>query len=90
MYIDNDAIVYSPSDLCRYMSSPFASWMDRYSLDNPDNQYKRDETESFLGMLQDKGDAHEAALLDKFKPRMTRIKRIVPIIFSHIKLAKKL
>lgn len=28
-------IVYSPSDLVRYVASPFASWMDRYHLENP-------------------------------------------------------
>ena len=27
---------YSPSDLVRYLASPFASWMDRYHLENPD------------------------------------------------------
>ena len=28
-------IVYAPSDLIRYVASPFASWMDRYYLENP-------------------------------------------------------
>ena len=28
-------LVFSPSDLVRYLASPFASWMDRYSLENP-------------------------------------------------------
>jgi hypothetical protein len=27
-------IIYSPSDLVRYAQSPFASWMDRYYLEN--------------------------------------------------------
>ena len=28
-------VVYAPSDLVRYVASPFASWMDRYHLENP-------------------------------------------------------
>lgn len=29
-------IIYSPTDLIRYLASPFASWLDRYYLENPD------------------------------------------------------
>ena len=29
-------LIYSPSDLVRYLASPFASWMDRYYLEDPD------------------------------------------------------
>jgi hypothetical protein len=29
-------VIYSPSDLIRYFASPFASWMDRFFLQNPD------------------------------------------------------
>ena len=32
---ESGTIVYSPSDLIRYMASPFASWLDRYNLENP-------------------------------------------------------
>lgn len=67
MYRAADSIVYSPSDLCRFMSSPFASWMERYSIETPDHDFKRDETDAMLGLLQDKGEAHEAALLDEFR-----------------------
>ena len=28
-------LVFSPSDLICYLASPFASWMDRYALENP-------------------------------------------------------
>jgi len=27
-------LIYSPSDLIRYMASPFASWLERYYLEN--------------------------------------------------------
>ena len=29
-------IIYSPTDLIRYLASPFASWLDRYYLENSD------------------------------------------------------
>jgi len=31
---DSNKIIYSPSDLIRYLASPFASWLDRYYLEN--------------------------------------------------------
>ena len=27
---ESDSIIYSPSDLIRYLASPFASWLNRY------------------------------------------------------------
>ena len=40
---ESGTIIYSPSDLIRYLASPFASWLDRYELENrgtiiPDEQ----------------------------------------------------
>ena len=67
MYKVSEQFVYSPSDLCRFMSSPFASWVERYSIEVPDHNYVRDETDAMLGLLQDKGEAHEAGLLDEFR-----------------------
>ena len=67
MYKVADFIIYSPSDLCRFMSSPFASWMERYSIENTHHGFERDETDAMMGLLQDKGEAHEAALLDTFR-----------------------
>jgi hypothetical protein len=31
----SDRIIYWPSDLIRDLASPFASWLDRYNLENP-------------------------------------------------------
>ncbi len=58
------AIVYSPSDLITYLSSPFASWMDRYHLEElgpvtPDKQ--TDEQR----LIAETGLAHEKAVLGK-------------------------
>lgn len=35
-------IVYSPSDLVRFMESPFASWVARAVLENPYKHEQRD------------------------------------------------
>ena len=32
---ESGTIVYSPSDLIRYLVSPFGLWVDRYDLENP-------------------------------------------------------
>lgn len=39
------SVVYSPSDLVRYFTSPFASWMDRFHLENPAVYVPEEETE---------------------------------------------
>ena len=38
-------IVYSSSELIRYLASPFASWLDRYNLENPGGFTPDQETE---------------------------------------------
>jgi predicted RecB family nuclease len=59
-------IIYSPSDLIRYLASPFASWLDRYHLENPgaltpDEQTKEQE------LLSKTGDEHERSILTGHK-----------------------
>lgn len=56
---------YSPSDLIRYVSSPFASWMTRFNIDNPDQRVKRDEDSEEMAILQDQGLDHEAKFLEQ-------------------------
>ena len=61
-----DKIIYSPSDLTRFMQSPFASWMERKKLEDPSvNQFK-DELDPILQLLQKKGFEHE----DKFSSQL--------------------
>lgn len=62
----SDKIVYSPSDLICYVRSPYASWMDRYYLENPGAIIRDEETEGEKLMAQT-GDQHERAVLDEFK-----------------------
>ena len=59
-------IIYSPTDLVRYLASPFSSWMDHYYLDNPDVIHPDKETEDEK-LIAQTGDQHEYAVLDEFK-----------------------
>ncbi|HEU4683274.1 MAG TPA: TM0106 family RecB-like putative nuclease, partial [Nitrospira sp.] len=58
--------LYSPSDLVRYLSSPFASWMDRYNLEHP-GVVTPDETSAEEKLIAETGQAHEAAVLAELK-----------------------
>jgi uncharacterized protein len=63
---DAGSIIYSPSDLIRYMASPFSSWMDRYHLEHPGTLTPDDETEEEK-LFAAAGDRHEQAVLAKYK-----------------------
>ena len=60
------AIIYSPSDLIRYLASPFASWLDRYNLENP-GKIKPDEETEEETLLSRTGDEHEQSILTNYK-----------------------
>ncbi|RMH17511.1 MAG: TM0106 family RecB-like putative nuclease, partial [Gammaproteobacteria bacterium] len=62
----SEHILYSPSDLTRFMDSPFASWMDRCALEQPEWADKKDPEDALMSTLQQKGYAHEASLLAHF------------------------
>lgn len=53
---------YSPSDLTRYMESPFASWMDRLAQEYPERSPQPDSSDDLMVMLQKKGYEHEDKL----------------------------
>lgn len=59
-------IIYSPSDLVRYANSPFASWMDRYYLENH-NAVTPDQETDDQKLIARTGDEHERAVLEEFK-----------------------
>ncbi|WHZ23062.1 MAG: TM0106 family RecB-like putative nuclease [Nitrospira sp.] len=60
------ALVYSPSDLIRYLASPFSSWMDRYYLENPGAIIPDEATEDEKLVAQT-GDLHEQTVLNDLK-----------------------
>ena len=59
-------LLYSPSDLVRYLASPFASWMDRYFLEYPD-AVTPDERSAEDRLIAETGQAHERTVLTDLK-----------------------
>src|SRR5438552_12504391 len=72
---ESDLIIYSPSDLIRYMASPFASWLDRYHLENP-GAIKPDEQTEEEKLLSRTGDEHEQSILTGYKTSSCRVLEI--------------
>ena len=62
----NGQLLYSPSDLNRYLASPFASWMDRFYLENRGSVKPDDETED-QKLIAQTGDDHERIVLGELK-----------------------
>ena len=62
MHFQHGTIVFSPSDLTRFMESPFASWMDRLYLEFPD-RVTPDERSDELQLYADAGITHEATFV---------------------------
>ena len=64
-------IIYSPSDLIRFMESEFASWMDRHHLEagtmapDPDSEEKK--------VIYESGDAHEKNYLSHLQSTPTKV-----------------
>src|SRR5438477_13216492 len=63
---ESGALIYSPSDLIRYLASPFASWLDRYYLENL-GAIKPDEQTEEEKLLTRTGDEHEQSILSGYK-----------------------
>jgi predicted RecB family nuclease len=56
-------LVFSPTDLVSYMQSPFASWMARLCLEQPETKLLKDKPDALLNYLAGKGLAHESDYL---------------------------
>ncbi len=56
-------LIYSPSDLVLFMRSPFASWLERKLIEDPDSLPGNTDEDPMNALLGEKGDAHEAAYL---------------------------
>src|SRR4051794_40820886 len=59
-------LIFSPTDLIRYLASPFASWMERYHLENPDAVKPDEESEDEI-LIAQTGDEHERVVLGELK-----------------------
>ncbi len=67
MYIKEDEIIFSPSDLSLYSESIFASWMEHLRVIEPENKILPDEDDDLNIILQKKGLAHEDAILAEMR-----------------------
>ncbi|SDZ85638.1 TM0106 family RecB-like putative nuclease [Microbulbifer marinus] len=67
MYYESGRVIYSPSDLCRFIESPFAAWMERLSTDFPDCGIKPDGEDPLQAVLATRGLAHEQDHLDEMR-----------------------
>lgn len=67
---------YSPSDLIRFMESPYASWMDRYALEFPHLAPEKDVQDPLAIVLQKRGYAHEDRLEMSFKAQGLSVAKI--------------
>ncbi len=63
----NGQYLYSPSDLVRFMESPFASAMERLAQEDRSYLDKRDPDDDQMKLLQKRGYAHEDNLESHFR-----------------------
>ncbi len=68
-------LIFSPSDLICYLASPFASWMERYRLENPDAISPDAATEDER-LVAETGDAHECTVLEELKSAFPELVQI--------------
>jgi len=83
----SEQLVFSPSDLNTFFKSPFASWMDRFVLELPENAPMPSEDDT-LKLLAKKGDEHERNYLELLKKRhqdLIEIQRSHDFNLSHQK-----
>lgn len=69
---ESGRITYSPSDLIRYLASPFASWLDRHYIEHPDEITPDKQTDEEK-ILSQAGDEHEQAVLNGYKASGSQI-----------------
>jgi len=79
MHYRHDKLVFSPTDICRFVESHFASWMDRLFLEDP-QRFTPDPASADLELIRRKGndleDAYIASLIESgetvYDPREER------------------
>jgi uncharacterized protein len=62
----NGTLFYSPTDLIRFLESPFATWMERLHLEVPSKCQPDEETEE-QKLVAKTGDQHEEKYLQKLR-----------------------
>ena len=59
-------LVFAPTDLAGFLKSPYATWMDRLALEEPEAPAK-DEADEYLDILATKGYEHEEAVENRLR-----------------------
>jgi len=67
MQYRDGSLIFAPTDLSRWLSSPYASWMSRYATELPDEAPSKDEPDAMLKRLAVRGIDHEDALEKEFR-----------------------
>ena len=78
MYIDNDNLISSPTDLTLFLKSPFASWMTRFYIEHPDIAPPPEDESDMTLILSDLGMQHENRLLENFLNQGLKVAVITP------------
>lgn len=65
MYLDDNTLIYSPTDLCRFVASPFAAWMERLVLEHAELPYQPDGLDVIAILLQQKDKVYERDFLQQ-------------------------
>jgi len=87
---DSGELIFSPSDLVRYIDSPFASWMARNALECPDSGIDKDPADALLSYLAEKGIEHESHFLAALRCRHGSVLTIPDDLDDTSKLSKTL
>src|SRR5437762_6970729 len=77
-------LVFSPSDLVRYLASPFSSWMDRFYLEHPDAVVPDAETAEER-LIAETGNEHERAVLTDWR---LSVPALVEVSKSDVEVAR--
>ena len=68
-------LIFSPSDLVRYLESPFASWMARHHLEHPGELERAPHSED-MKLIAASGVAHEDVILKEWKTKEPNLRII--------------
>ncbi len=65
MQKQGDRLLFSPKDLIQFIQSDFATWMERASLEQPDQLPAKTEPDEMMAVLTKLGNEHEQRYLEK-------------------------
>lgn len=68
----NGQLLFSPTDICNYARSEFASWMDRCQLESK-GRFEKDAEDAMAKILKTNGRFHEAQVLNSFRERGCKV-----------------